>query len=58
VRSYDYGQPVFMNPTDNATALTTMEAASDQLASRLGEPTTSPVPALPPAPAYAPVHAP
>ena len=58
VRSYDYGQPVFMNPTDSATALTTMEAASDQLASRLGEPTTSPVPALPPAPAYAPVHAP
>jgi poly-gamma-glutamate capsule biosynthesis protein CapA/YwtB (metallophosphatase superfamily) len=58
VRSYDYGQPVFMNPTDNATALTTMEAASDQLAARLGEPTTSPVPALPPAPAYAPVHAP
>ena len=58
VRSYDYGQPVFMNPTDGATALTTMEAASDQLASRLGEPTTSPVPALPPAPAYAPVQAP
>ena len=58
VRSYDYGQPVFMNATDNASALTTMEAASDQLASRLGEPTTSPVPALPPAPAYAPVHAP
>jgi poly-gamma-glutamate capsule biosynthesis protein CapA/YwtB (metallophosphatase superfamily) len=58
VRSYDYGQPVFMNATDSATALTTMEAASDQLASRLGEPTTSPVPALPPPPAYAPVHAP
>jgi poly-gamma-glutamate synthesis protein (capsule biosynthesis protein) len=58
VRSYDYGQPVFMNPTDSATAMTTMEAASDQLASRLGEPTTSPVPTLPPAPAYAPVNAP
>jgi poly-gamma-glutamate capsule biosynthesis protein CapA/YwtB (metallophosphatase superfamily) len=58
VRSYDYGQPVFMDGKDSATALTTMEAASDQLASRLGEPTTSPVPALPPAPAYAPVHAP
>ena len=58
VRSYDYGQPVFMNATDSATALTTMEAASDQLASRLGEPTTAPVPALPPPPAYAPVHAP
>ncbi len=58
VRSYDYGQPVFMNPTDSATALTTMEAASDQLASRLGEPTTSPVPALPAPPAYAPEHAP
>ena len=58
VRSYDYGQPVFMNPTDDATALTTMEAASDLLASRLGEPTTSPVPALPPAPVYAPVQAP
>jgi poly-gamma-glutamate capsule biosynthesis protein CapA/YwtB (metallophosphatase superfamily) len=58
VRSYDYGQPVFMNATDAATALTTMEAASDQLASRLGEPTTAPVPALPPPPVYAPVHAP
>ena len=58
VRSYDYGQPVFMNPTDSTTALTTMEAASDQLAARLGEPTTSPVPALPGPPAYAPEHAP
>jgi poly-gamma-glutamate capsule biosynthesis protein CapA/YwtB (metallophosphatase superfamily) len=58
VRSYDYGQPVFMNPTDNAAALKTMEAASDQLASRLSEPTTTPVPALPPPPAYAPEHAP
>jgi len=58
VRSYDYGQPVFMNPKDNATALQTMEAASDQLATRLHEPTTSPVPAMPPSPAYAPEHAP
>jgi len=58
VRSYDYGQPVFMNPTDNNTALTTMEAASDQLAARLGEPTTSPVPAMPGPPPYAPEHAP
>ncbi|MGA7912404.1 MAG: CapA family protein [Candidatus Dormiibacterota bacterium] len=58
VRSYDYGQPVFMNQKDNATALQTMEAASDQLAARLHEPTTSPVPAMPPSPAYAPVHAP
>ena len=58
VRSYDYGQPVFMNQKDNATALQTMEAASDQLASRLHEPTTSPVPAMPPPPAYAPEHAP
>jgi poly-gamma-glutamate capsule biosynthesis protein CapA/YwtB (metallophosphatase superfamily) len=58
VRSYDYGQPVFMNPTDAATALTTMEAASDQLAARLGEPATKPVPAMPPPPAYAPEHAP
>jgi poly-gamma-glutamate capsule biosynthesis protein CapA/YwtB (metallophosphatase superfamily) len=58
VRSYDYGQPVFMDATDSATALTTMEAASDQLAARFGEPTTSPVPVLPPPPPYAPVHAP
>ena len=58
VRSYDYGQPVFMNANDNSTALTTMEAASDQLAARLGEPTTNPVPALPPPPPYAPEHAP
>jgi poly-gamma-glutamate capsule biosynthesis protein CapA/YwtB (metallophosphatase superfamily) len=57
-RIYDYGQPVFMNATDSATALQTMEAASDQLATRLHEPTTSPVPAMPPAPAYAPEHAP
>ena len=58
VRIYDYGQPVFMNATDNATALQTMEAASDQLAGRLHEPTTTPVPAMPPAPAFAPEHAP
>jgi poly-gamma-glutamate capsule biosynthesis protein CapA/YwtB (metallophosphatase superfamily) len=57
-RIYDYGQPVFMNANDSATALQTMEAASDQLAVRLGEPATRPVPALPPPPAYAPVHAP
>jgi len=37
VRSYDYGQPVFMNAADSNTVITTMEAASDQLASRLGE---------------------
>jgi hypothetical protein len=58
VRSYDYGQPVFMNAKDSTTAITTMEAASDQLASRLGEAMTNPVPAMPPAPAYAPEHAP
>lgn len=53
-RIYDYGQPVFMNAKDSATALQTMEAASDQLATRLKEPTTSPIPSMPPAPAYAP----
>jgi poly-gamma-glutamate capsule biosynthesis protein CapA/YwtB (metallophosphatase superfamily) len=58
VRSYDYGQPEFMNAKDNAIALTTMEAASDQLAARLKEPTTSPVPKLPGAPSCAPEHAP
>jgi len=58
VRSYDYGQPVFMNAKDDATAITTMEAASDQLAKRLREPTTTPVPAMPPPPPYAPEHAP
>ena len=57
-RIYDYGQPVFMNAADNATALQTMEAASDQLATRLHEPTTKPVPALPGPPATAPIHAP
>ena len=57
-RIYDYGQPVFMNAQDSATALQTMEAASDQLATRLHEPTTTPVPATPPSPAYAPEHAP
>jgi poly-gamma-glutamate capsule biosynthesis protein CapA/YwtB (metallophosphatase superfamily) len=58
VRSYDYGQPVFMNAKDSSTVITTMEAASDQLAARLHEPTTSPIPALPPAQPYAPEHAP
>jgi poly-gamma-glutamate synthesis protein (capsule biosynthesis protein) len=57
-RIYDYGQPVFMNAPDSATALQTMEAASDELATRLHEPTTRPVPAMPPAPTYAPEHAP
>ena len=57
-RIYDYGQPVFMNAKDSATALQTMEAASDQLASRLHETTTNPVPAMPPSPVYAPEHAP
>ena len=57
-RIYDYGQPVFMNARDNFTALQTMEAASDQLAVRLHEPTTSPVPAMPPASASAPEHPP
>jgi poly-gamma-glutamate synthesis protein (capsule biosynthesis protein) len=58
VRIYDYGQPVFMNATDSAAVLQTMEAASDQLATRLHEPTSKPVPAMPPSPVYAPEHAP
>ena len=58
VRSYDYGQPAFMNPTDNAAVIQTMEAASDELAIRLHEPTTAPVPAYPPPPKYAPPTAP
>jgi poly-gamma-glutamate synthesis protein (capsule biosynthesis protein) len=58
VRSYDYGQPVFMNAADSASTLQTMEAASDTLATRLHEPTTSPVPAYPPSLPYAPEHAP
>ncbi len=58
VRIYDYGQPVFMNQGDNAAALQTMEAASDELANRLNEPTTKPVPAYPPPPKYAPEKAP
>jgi poly-gamma-glutamate synthesis protein (capsule biosynthesis protein) len=57
-RIYDYGQPVFMNAKDDATALQTMEAASDQLATSLNEPTTSPVPAMPPPPKVAPIAAP
>src|SRR2546427_13129836 len=58
VRSYDYGQPVFMNAGDSNTVITTMEAASDQLAARLGEPTTKPVPAMPGPLPYAPEKAP
>ena len=58
IRIYDYGQPVFMNAKDSSVVLQTMEAASDQLATRLHEPTTSPVPAFPPALPYAPEHAP
>ncbi len=58
VRIYDYAQPVFMNQKDQATALQTMEAATDQLAIRLHEPTTNPIPKMPPPPAYAPLHAP
>jgi poly-gamma-glutamate capsule biosynthesis protein CapA/YwtB (metallophosphatase superfamily) len=57
-RIYDYGQPVFMNAKDSATVLQTMEAASDQLATRLKEPTTTPIPALPPPPVMAPLSAP
>jgi poly-gamma-glutamate capsule biosynthesis protein CapA/YwtB (metallophosphatase superfamily) len=57
VRSYDYGQPEFMNAKDNATVLTTMEAASDQLAARLKETTTTPIPNLPGPPTCAPQHA-
>ena len=58
VRSYDYGQPVFMNAQDSASTLQTMEAASDTLATRLHEPTTSPIPSYPPPLPYAPQHAP
>ncbi|GAC1510650.1 MAG: CapA family protein [Candidatus Dormibacteraceae bacterium] len=58
VRSYDYGQPVFMNEKDAAAVIQTMEAASDELAARLHEPTTKPVPAYPPPPKYAPEKAP
>ncbi|MHB8687503.1 MAG: CapA family protein [Candidatus Dormibacteraceae bacterium] len=58
VRSYDYGQPAFMNSKDAASTLQTMEAASDTLATRLHEPTTLPVPAYPPSLPYAPEHAP
>jgi poly-gamma-glutamate capsule biosynthesis protein CapA/YwtB (metallophosphatase superfamily) len=58
IRIYDYGQPVFMNAKDSATALQTMEAASDDLAARLHEPTTTPIPSYPPPPVYAPEHAP
>src|ERR1700682_2900329 len=58
VRSYDYGQPVFMNEKDAANVVQTMEAASDTLAVRLHEPTTTPVPSYPPALPYAPQHPP
>jgi poly-gamma-glutamate capsule biosynthesis protein CapA/YwtB (metallophosphatase superfamily) len=58
IRSYDYGQPVFMNAKDSASTLQTMEAASDTLAMRLHEPATSPVPSYPPSLPYAPEHAP
>ncbi len=57
-RIYDYGQPVFMNGSDSAHVLQTMEAASDQLATRLHEATTSPVPAMPGPLPYAPVSPP
>lgn len=57
-RIYDYGQPIFMNTKDSATALQTIEAASDQLAQKYKEPTTSPIPAMPPPPAMAPIPAP
>lgn len=57
-RIYDYGQPVFMNASDSRNVLQTMESASDTLAARLHEPTTSPVPALPKQLPYAPEHAP
>src|SRR5690242_18813269 len=57
-RIYDYGQPIFMNLKDSATALQTMEAASDQLAQKYKEPTTSPIPAMPPPPVTAPIPAP
>jgi len=58
VRSYDYGQPVFMNQKDAANVIQTMEAASDTLAVRLHEPASKPVPSYPPALPYAPEHAP
>jgi len=58
VRIYDYGQPVFMNEKDAAAVLQTMEAASDELAVRLHQPTTKPVPPYPPPPKYAPEKAP
>jgi poly-gamma-glutamate capsule biosynthesis protein CapA/YwtB (metallophosphatase superfamily) len=57
-RIYDYGQPVFMNAKDSAAVYQTMEAASDTLATKLHESTTSPIPAYPPPPVTAPEHAP
>jgi hypothetical protein len=47
-----------MNQKDSAAALQTMEAASDELATRLHQPTTKPIPVYPPSPIYAPEHAP
>src|SRR5207253_2490950 len=55
--SIDWGADI-VNGKDSRTVLQTMEAASDQLAARLQEPTTSPVPPMPPPPATAPEHAP
>ncbi|HZQ50279.1 MAG TPA: CapA family protein [Candidatus Dormibacteraeota bacterium] len=57
-RIYDYGQPVFMNAHDSGAVLQTMEAASDQLATREHEPTTSPVPTMPAPLPFAPIAAP
>ena len=45
----------FLRPLQVRTRLKKLTA---QLAARLNEPTTKPVPALPPAPVYAPEHAP
>jgi poly-gamma-glutamate synthesis protein (capsule biosynthesis protein) len=57
-RIYDYGQPVFMDAHDSGVVLQTMEAASDQLATREHEPTTLPIPSTPAPLPYAPVGAP
>jgi hypothetical protein len=47
-----------MNEKDQSTVVQTMEAASDQLATRLHQPVTNPIPRMPPPPAFAPLHAP
>jgi hypothetical protein len=47
-----------MNQKDSAAVLQTMEAASDELATRLHEAPTKPIPVYPPSPIYAPEHAP